>query len=492
MLKSLLVMLVAAMATLAGAQASTRASCENWNTREFFANATVSEVEACLSAGAPLNELSQQDIYPLGLAISAALSTVDRTSTGLQIIETLLSAGADPNIQNSWGLTPLHIAAFIYPEPPPNRDSEHISSYVGSRTHVFELLVSAGADVNAHDQNNARAIDYITGACLYDGWLYDVPALISLLIAEGADVNSLPPTDPSPIASGSQTLHRCGIPAVMEMLLDAGADLNAVDYDGDTPLHRAAQVYSVDVVLLLLERGADINARNADGWTPLHMAAGRSRRSDIVTALLDGGADPALETADGRSAWDLIQENEYLNGTAGYERLRDAFSVAHAPERTLTDLNELNWPAFDGVYVLTNDDAFIEIRPLQVWKGWQARGDWRDWYWMRRDIANDVDLELAVSDFRGLFFRGFSDAPVRNTGFFYDLTVNGAPFYGPPGSADDEPGEFRIMNVGARSFYIEPRESLAFEFTPTGLYGYWANINFSDQAVVYAFHLIAR
>ena len=45
----------------------------------------------------------------------------------------------------------------------------------------------------------------------------------------------------------------------------------------------------MDVATLLLEKGAEPNAENAEGWTPLHRAA-RSESLDVVRKLLEHGA----------------------------------------------------------------------------------------------------------------------------------------------------------------------------------------------------------
>ena len=58
----------------------------------------------------------------------------------------------------------------------------------------------------------------------------------------------------------------------MELLIDAGADKEKADNSGHTPLHRAAQRGSLDVLGLLLERGADTHARTKAGKTALDLA----------------------------------------------------------------------------------------------------------------------------------------------------------------------------------------------------------------------------
>jgi ankyrin-1 len=80
-----------------------------------------------------------------------------------------------------------------------------------------------------------------------------------------------------------------------------------------TPLARAAQRGDVPAIHALLAGGADPNEFDGTGWTPLHWAARGGHRlgphhclgetagwSDVVDALIDGGAD--LNLIDRRAA----------------------------------------------------------------------------------------------------------------------------------------------------------------------------------------------
>ena len=64
-------------------------------------------------------------------------------------------------------------------------------------------------------------------------------------------------------------------------------------------------------------------ARYQYGSTPLHKAAGHGS-AEGIKALLDAGADAKSKDNDGKTPWDLAQENEYLKGTKGYWALNDA------------------------------------------------------------------------------------------------------------------------------------------------------------------------
>ena len=86
----------------------------------------------------------------------------------------------------------------------------------------------------------------------------------------------------------------------VQSLLDAGADPNARNDAGATALLWA--VDAADKTRALLAYGADPNARSDDGQTPLLLAAARFGASDIVSALLDGGAALKGQPVFGRAA----------------------------------------------------------------------------------------------------------------------------------------------------------------------------------------------
>jgi cytohesin len=71
----------------------------------------------------------------------------------------------------------------------------------------------------------------------------------------------------------------------VQTALENGANPNAKDYDGSTPLHRAAQEGRIDVVRVLLERGADPWIADNEGHTPLDYAKGSAIRSLLESAM---------------------------------------------------------------------------------------------------------------------------------------------------------------------------------------------------------------
>ena len=72
-----------------------------------------------------------------------------------------------------------------------------------------------------------------------------------------------------------------------------------------------------------IDAGADLEARDRWGNTPLMEAASSNENAEVVQLLLDAGADATATNEDGETAWDLIQENEALEGTLAYWALND-------------------------------------------------------------------------------------------------------------------------------------------------------------------------
>jgi len=90
------------------------------------------------------------------------------------------------------------------------------------------------------------------------------------------------------------------------MLLQHGACPDQMLPNGTTPLHEAVGRSSEPAVRLLLEHGANPNRVNEMGMTPLHLACRRPSlvdlcavHSQVVAALLQGGADPLQPDAAG-------------------------------------------------------------------------------------------------------------------------------------------------------------------------------------------------
>jgi ankyrin repeat protein len=164
-------------------------------------------------------------------------------------------------------------------------------------TAARRQLIGIEANVRRHTM---RALKQDLAKALLNAARDGDRLFVELVVEAGADVNARG-------EGGVTALHlaaEAGHEDIVRFLVDHGADLHAETAGGWTALHAAAASGSTDVVLALLNAGADPNARDARGQTPLHMAAYWGRYG-ATSALASHGADVDLPDADGRTPGQL-------------------------------------------------------------------------------------------------------------------------------------------------------------------------------------------
>lgn len=195
-------------------------------------------------------------------------------------VMTLLDEGADPNALDDEGNPPLLLAA-IYGD-----------------VVVLETLLAREPDVDGSDASGYTPL-------MYAALVEDVE-MVEMLLEAGATVDAGDDTGNSALTYALSTEST----EVIGMLLDAGAALDYQDDDGWTPIITAVANENLVGVKLLLQRGADPND-SLEGWTPLMWAA-MSENVRLVEFLLERGADPCFrDAADGLSALDVAEGEEY-------------------------------------------------------------------------------------------------------------------------------------------------------------------------------------
>ena len=210
----------------------------------------------------------------------------------------LLEAGANPDIANDYGVTPLFLAIK-------NRSTAMVETL---------LEVEGGADPNTVRWSGETALMTAAKTGQID--------MVNLLLAQGADVNI---REPRREQSALMWAISFGHPDVARELIDQGADVHSKtkmrDEDfspmvldgyntvhvgvtprgGYTPLSFAARVGDKETARLLLERGADVNSNYTEHGPPLVIAAAAGQE-DLALYLLEQGADPNLMLDNGMTA----------------------------------------------------------------------------------------------------------------------------------------------------------------------------------------------
>uniref|UniRef100_A0ABD2WG00 Uncharacterized protein n=1 Tax=Trichogramma kaykai TaxID=54128 RepID=A0ABD2WG00_9HYME len=189
------------------------------------------------------------------------------------------------DVRDMWGKTPLHLAL------------EHRCK------NTTEALLKNGADPNLADAEGFTPLHKI---CRY--WLdsYELAEMLFRISAEKnqlVSLNALTKSGQTPlhIALSRDTLRR----DLVLLLLRKGADLRLVNAEGLTPLHIFCKKYDdVDLAMLLLDLNnekhqlAQVDVQDNLGNAPLHLAL-EHRHRNVAEFLLRNGADPNLANAKG-------------------------------------------------------------------------------------------------------------------------------------------------------------------------------------------------
>ncbi|GEM_PF-2401891 len=133
---------------------------------------------------------------------------------------------------------------------------------------------------------------------------------VEFLLKNGADPNAVNYLDGTPLVR----VICFGPPEnrlrIAELLVQHGADVNRVSHY-HPPLNWAAMKNNLGIVKLLVKAGAKVNVQDEYmKLTPLHFSAFWGN-VEMAKFLLESGADPSIENADGVTAQDLAWQFEH-------------------------------------------------------------------------------------------------------------------------------------------------------------------------------------
>ncbi|XP_042563213.1 ankyrin repeat and SOCS box protein 2-like [Clupea harengus] len=174
-------------------------------------------------------------------------------------VQCLLAAGADPNIPNELGETPLYRACEKATE------------------ELVELLLKSGAKASQ------ASLEGVTP--LHEAVNNKHLGMCKLLLEAGANISAKNVYSIEPLFVAAQG----GATEVLNLLIEHGANINSRASDGATALYEASKNGHEEVVKLLLSQGADVNKTTKAGLTPLHIASknGHARLVSLLIPLTD-------------------------------------------------------------------------------------------------------------------------------------------------------------------------------------------------------------
>jgi ankyrin repeat protein len=235
---------------------------------------------SCQSTGAP----PQGDP---GL-LQAALFSED-----LQLLETALITGADPNSPNSDGVYPLYIAVFVnnpaavdmlldYGADPnlqaPDGSTALTLAIQEGHPRIAALLIERGSIIGLRNDSGQTALMFASQ--------YAMPEVAAMLLDRGADPNAHAADGTTPLIFALAFGHT----QLREILLEAGAEAGAGNIHQQTPLMVAASTGDVESIMRLIIAGADVNAMDEWGRQPLHYATLNNQLESAVLLLKLGGS----------------------------------------------------------------------------------------------------------------------------------------------------------------------------------------------------------
>ncbi|XP_044193732.1 ankyrin repeat domain-containing protein 61-like isoform X2 [Thunnus albacares] len=212
-------------------------------------------------------------------------------------MQSLMSAGADPEIRDQLGRTTLHLLISAWPSilttwlKPGSKLQTAAIGVCGQAEACLRLLCEHGVNISAEVEGESHQ------TALHLSVSYAALSAVQILTSYGADVNAVDSSGMTPLHMAAGILHK----DIIAILIRQGADINmGVKHSGNTPLHLAVVAMAmktsktleedISCISELLEGGAEPDAVNKAGMTPLQEACSMGNK-ELVDLLLRYGAN---------------------------------------------------------------------------------------------------------------------------------------------------------------------------------------------------------
>ncbi|MCY7368843.1 MAG: ankyrin repeat domain-containing protein [Chamaesiphon sp.] len=266
---------------------------------EMATEGNIDEVNRAIEIGIEIDELGAKGHTALMVAAYYGHRS---------IVNTLLAAGADPNLLSDdnglgAGMTALMLAAGSF--------------FASNRQQVAKLLIAGGADVNQRGAGGKTAVFY--AALAGSGYLDCVETLIagganldlhddrghtvltSVATAENYSMlNLLMQAGASTVGLESIQLIQAAAAGNIDRVRSLLATKVNLDLDRGAAIGNAAAAGHTQIVELLIQAGANVNLTDKLGFSPIASAA-YSGYSEIVNLLIEAGADIQAPAGESQS-----------------------------------------------------------------------------------------------------------------------------------------------------------------------------------------------
>ncbi|XP_074846990.1 ankyrin repeat domain-containing protein 6 isoform X3 [Carettochelys insculpta] len=218
--------------------------------------------------------MSQQDAVAVlseRLLIAAYKGQVDN-------VVQLINKGAKVAVTKH-GRTPLHLAAYK------------------GHFRVVQILLKAGCDLDIQDDGDQTALHRATVVGNTD--------VIATLIQEGCALDRQDKAGNTPLHLACQNSHSQST----RVLLLGGSRADLKNNAGDSCLHVAARYNHLPIIRVLLSAFCSVHEKNQAGDTALHVAAALNHKK-VVKLLLEAGADGSVVNNAGQTPLEVARQHD--------------------------------------------------------------------------------------------------------------------------------------------------------------------------------------
>ncbi|NWX11102.1 ANKR6 protein, partial [Caloenas nicobarica] len=196
----------------------------------------------------------------------------------LHVVQLLLKAGCDLDIQDDGDQTALHRAAVV------------------GNTDVIATLIQEGCALDRQDKDGNTA--------LHEACWHGFSQSAKVLVKAGANVLAKNKAGNTPLHLACQNSHSQST----RVLLLGGSRADLKNNAGDTCLHVAARYNHLPIVRVLLSAFCSVHEKNQAGDTALHVAAALNHRK-VVKLLLEAGADTSVVNNAGQTPLEVARQH---------------------------------------------------------------------------------------------------------------------------------------------------------------------------------------